>query len=611
MILNRRALLASACLAPLAACAAQIEAKAPAAVAPPMAAPDPSAQLRQLFIDSDEAGLKLSPLEALFRGDMRYADQFGDYITDEFLSASKSNSEADLRRLVGIDRNALGAQDKIAYDVFKYQTEFDLKSYALGIEQISVRLPIDHFNGLHTFFPDLQSGQSAAPYKTVQDYENGLSRATGFVAYMDRAIGRMREGIAMGYTQPLVVTQNVIGQLKTMLDLGVDKSPYMLPVQNFPADMADADKARLAAAYRASMETQLLPVYARLKTFMESDYLAASRSGDKPGLISLRDGEKVYSYLIESHTTTSMTADEIHALGLSEVARITQGMEAIRKQVGFKGNLKQFFAYQRTDPRFKFKTKEALIQGYNDIWTRLKPQVARLFSVQPKAPFEVRPVPEFMEANQAGAYYQSGTPDGSRPGVFYANTYDLPSRTSPGMETLFLHEAVPGHHFQISLAQENESLPPFMRFGGNTAYVEGWALYAESLGEELGLYTDPYQKFGNYDDEMLRAMRLVVDTGLHAKGWSRQQAIQYFMDNSAQSATDAKNEIDRYIAMPGQALAYKVGQIRIRATRTRAEKALGARFDIRAYHDQVLNTGALPLGVLDSKIDAWIASQSV
>jgi uncharacterized protein (DUF885 family) len=304
-----------------------------------------------------------------------------------------------------------------------------------------------------------------------------------------------------------------------------------------------------------------------------------------------------------------MSAEEIHQIGLGEVARILKGMEQVKTTVGFKGSLKQFFDHIRTDPKFKFKTKQALIDSYWDVDKRLKSEIPKLFSLVPKSPLDIRAVPDFLEKNQAGAYYQQGTPDGSRPGVFYVNTYDLPSRTSPGVETLFLHEAIPGHHFQISLAQEDESLPPFMRFGGNTAYVEGWALYAESLGPELGLFKDPYQLQGRYDDEMLRAMRLVVDTGLHAKGWTRDQAIKYMLDNSAMGKTDATSEVERYIAIPGQALAYKIGQLKIHELRTRAEQALSDKFDIRGFHAQVLGTGALPLAVLESKIDTWIAAQ--
>jgi uncharacterized protein (DUF885 family) len=351
-----------------------------------------------------------------------------------------------------------------------------------------------------------------------------------------------------------------------------------------------------------------LPAYQKLRTFMDKDYLPASRSA-KPGLVSMADGDKLYAYLIESNTTTKMSADEIHQLGLSEVARITKGMEAVKKQVGFKGTLPQFFAYLRTDPKFKFKTKAALLQAFADIQKRLMPEIPKLFRLVPKSPLDVRVVPAFLEKNQAGAYYQQGTPDGTRPGVFYVNTYDLPSRTSPTNETLFLHEAIPGHHFQISLAQEDTSLPPFMRFGGNTAYVEGWALYAESLGEELGFFKDPYQMQGHLDDEMLRAMRLVVDTGLHAKGWTREQAIKYMMDNSSMGKTDATAEVERYIAIPGQALAYKIGQLTIRRLRTQAETALGTKFDIRAFHEQVLGTGALPMAVLEQKINDWITAQ--
>jgi len=317
-------------------------------------------------------------------------------------------------------------------------------------------------------------------------------------------------------------------------------------------------------------------------------------------------GPALYRYLIANTTTTDMTPEAIHALGLSEVARITKGMEAVKQQVGFKGTLKEFFEYIRTDPKFKPTSKQQLTDVYYAIGKRVDLTVGKLFSTIPKAPLEIRPVPEFREKNDAGGSYQQGTPDGSRPGVFYFNTYDLPSRTLPGTETLFLHEGVPGHHFQISLAQENTKLPPFQRFGGNTAFVEGWALYAETLWDELGLETDPYQRFGGLNDEMLRAMRLVVDTGIHAKGWSREQAINYMLANSGMSRTEVVAEVERYIAIPGQALAYKVGALTIQRLRAKAEAALGKRFDPRAFHAQVLMTGSLPMAVLEEKIDDWI-----
>jgi uncharacterized protein (DUF885 family) len=326
------------------------------------------------------------------------------------------------------------------------------------------------------------------------------------------------------------------------------------------------------------------------------------------GLSGLKGGAALYGMAIESSTTLPLTADYVHNLGLSEVKRILGEMEAIRKEVGFKGTLAEFFQHIRTDPKFKPESKEALTQAYYAVGKRVDEKIGTLFRTIPKSPLEIRPVPEFLEKNQAGAYYQRGAPDGSRPGVFYFNTYDLPSRTTPGIETLYLHEGIPGHHFQISLAQENAELPNFMRFGGNTAYVEGWALYSEKLGPELGLFKDPYSRYGHLD-EMLRAMRLVVDSGLHAKGWSRDQAIEYMLANSAMGRTDATSEVERYIAIPGQALAYKIGQLKLLELRARAQKALGKRFDIRDFHEQVLATGALPMTVLEKKMDDWIASR--
>jgi uncharacterized protein (DUF885 family) len=579
------------------------------AAVPPVEATKPSAsqQLAALFAASDEGDLRLSPLSALGRGDLRYADQFGDYITDAYLAETDAKTRGELAQLLAIDRAALSAKEKIAYDVFRYTAEFGIKGADSGIAKLQQQLPIDHFNGLHAFFPDLSSGQSIAPYKTVADYENGLKRFDGFITYLDRAQDEMRLGIKASHVQPAVVTQNVIGQLDLILAAGLGDTPYLMPVKNFPKDFSEADKARFTAAYTTAVQDKILPAYGKLKSFLQKDYLPASR-GPTPGLASMTDGGKYYAYLIESNTTTRMSAEEIHQLGLSEVARITRGMEAVRAQVGFKGSLPQFFAYLRTDPKFKFKSKEALLQAFAAIKQRLDPEIPKLFSVVPKSPLEIRVVPAFLEKNQAGAYYQGGTPDGSRPGVFYVNSYDLPSRTSPTNETLFMHEAIPGHHFQISLAQEDISLPSFMRFGGNTAYVEGWALYAESLGSELGMYRDPYEMQGHLDDEMLRAMRLVVDTGLHAKGWSRDQAIKYMLDNSSMGKTDATAEVERYIAIPGQALAYKVGQLTIRRLRTKAETELGSKFDIRAFHAQVLGTGALPMAVLEQKINDWIAA---
>jgi uncharacterized protein (DUF885 family) len=417
----------------------------------------------------------------------------------------------------------------------------------------------------------------------------------------------MREGMKTGVTQPKLVVRNMIGQLDDLLKQGVDKSPFYQPILHIPAAFSAADKTRLTDAYRAAIHDKIDAAYTRLRTFLNDEYLPAAR--DSIGISQMPGGDKLYAFLIQTQTTTNMAAEEIHELGLSEVARIRDGMGKIRQQVGFQGDLHKFFDYLRTDPKFTPASADDLRQRYLTIKARAEAAIPRDFSLVPKAPLEIRPVPSYLEKSQTGAYYNPGTPDGSRPGVFYYNTYDLPSRQTWENETLFLHEGEPGHHFQISLTQENTRLPNFLKFGGNTAYVEGWALYSESLGQELGLFTDPYQMFGHLNDEMLRAMRLVVDTGIHAKGWTRDQSIQYMLDNSAMGRTDVTQEVERYIANPGQALAYKIGQLTIRRLRTKAEVALGSRFDVRAFHAQVLNTGALPMEVLEAKIDRWIAAQ--
>jgi uncharacterized protein (DUF885 family) len=573
----------------------------------------PSAKLTRLFISSDEANLKRNPLSALFRGDTRYADQFGDFVTDAYFAAEKAAAEADLKALSAIDRSALTPDEQISYDVFKWQRETDLKGFEPGLLRASVLRPIDHFNGLHQFVPDIFSGQSVAQFKTVKDYEDNLKRLDGFVLAMDRVLGRLKEGVAAGVVQPRLVSERVLSQLDRHVTGGVDAMPLMMPVQKFPDSIPAADQARLKAEYTAMVQGKVLPSYTRMRDYVRDVYLPASRGNERPGLVSMPGGPELYRFLVATQTTTRMTPDEIHNLGLGEVARIQGEMRKVMQDVGFRsgrdgGDLKAFFEHIKTDPKFKPESREALTQGYYAIGKRVDAALPRLFRTTPKTPLEIRPYPPFLEKDSAGGSYQPGTPDGSRPGIFYFNAYDLPSRTTPGMETLYLHEGAPGHHFQIALAIENAKLPSFQRFGGNTAFAEGWGLYAESLGKELGMFTDPYQYYGRLDDEMLRAMRLVVDTGLHSKGWSRQQAIDYMMANSSQGDTDVVNEVDRYVAMPAQALAYKVGDLRIQAARKRAEKALGKSFDVRGFHEQVLMTGALPLEVLDAKIDRWIAT---
>ena len=588
------------------ALAAPVSAQAPAATS--AAAQNPAHQaLWQLFQDSDEANLKRNPINALFRGDMRYADQLGDYITDAYYNAERAAGESDLARLKAIDRSALDATDRIAYDVFKWQTEETLKGLTPEILALTVVRPVNHFSGFHTFYPSFASATGGAPFATLADYENNLKRHQDYVTLLDRSVGRFREGMASGVVETKLTINNVIEQLATQLAQAPEESPFYSPVTKFPEGISAADQARLKAEYRAMITDKIYPTYQRLHDFLKAEYLPAAR--EQVGLSAMKGGPVLYAQLIENTTTLPLKAADIHAIGLAEVKRIKTGMEKVKAEVGFKGTLPEFFDYLRNDPQFKPQSREWLTQKYFEIGKAVDAKVPAYFSTVPKSPLDIRPYEPFREKQQAGGSYQQGTPDGTRPGIFYFNAYDLPSRTTPGMTTLYLHEGAPGHHFQISLAQENAALPSFMRFGGNTAYIEGWALYAETLGYPMGFFDDPYQRFGTLSDEMLRAMRLVVDTGLHSKGWTRDQAIEYMLANSDMGRTDATAEVERYIAIPSQALAYKVGAMKIQELRARAEKALGKKFDIRDFHAQVLMTGALPLAVLEKKIDDWIASK--
>lgn len=587
-----------ASLAPLAICTPAIAATETATKT------DPAAELKKLFADSDEDTLRRNPVTALFRGDMRYADKLGDFISDAYYEGERQAAVNELARLAKIDRSKLSDTDKIAYDVFKSNNELLLRGYTADILPLTKMRPIDHFFGFQVFYPELASGQGAAPFATVADYENNLKRHRDYIIFMDRAIGRFREGMKAGVVHPKLIVNNMIGQFDLQIAQGIEGSTFYAPVKKFPDGISAADQARLKSEYESIIRDGIQPVNSRMRDFLKNEYLPVAREG--VGLVHMKGGAAYYNYQIFSNTTLPLTANYIHNLGLSEVARIKREMDAIRVKTGFKGTLAEFFVYLRNDPKFKLATKEALRDGYYAIGKRVDARIAEQFSTLPKSTLEIRPVPEYSEKTAAGGSYQQGTPDGSRPGIFYFNSYDLPSCTTPGMETLYLHEAAPGHHFQISLAQENTALPAFMRFGGNTAYVEGWALYAESLYKELGMESDPYQRFGGLDDEMLRAMRLVVDSGLHAKGWTRDRAIKYMLDNSSMGETDARVEVERYIAIPGQALAYKIGQLTILRLKAKAKAALGAKFDARKFHAQVLMTGALPMTVLEKKINDWI-----
>jgi uncharacterized protein (DUF885 family) len=600
-------------------CALSACATAPAPMAPVApaveAAPPPPAEpmisdhdkLFNLFKASDEASLSRNPLSGIFRGDMRYADRFGDYITDAYYAGERAAAEHDLAALHAIDRSKLDATDQLAYDTFEWQTKDTLRGLQQDILSLTEVQPINHFFGFHTFYPTFASGQGAAPFKTLEDYENNLKRHKEFVTYLDRAIDRFKQGEASGVVETKLTVRNMIEQLDNQLKQKPEDSPYFRPAKNFPDGISAADRERLTGEYRAAITDELYPALTRLRDFLKNDYLGHAREG--MGLKYMKGGDRLYAYLLQSTTTLPLTAQEIHQTGLSEVDRITKEMEKVKDEVGFKGNLHAFFDYMRTAKKFQPKSREALTQGFYDIQKKVEPKLPEYFDHMPKAKLVIRPYEPFREKFEAGGSYEQGTPDGSRPGTFYFNAYDLPSRSTWEMTTLFLHEGEPGHHFQISLAQENDKLPAFMRFGGNTAYVEGWALYAETLGYPMGLYADPYARFGTLNDEMLRAMRLVVDTGIHNLGWTREQAIDYMLTHSGMGKTDATAEVERYIAIPSQATAYKTGALTIQRLRDKAQASLGPKFDIREFHDQVLDTGALPLTVLEEKINAWIASK--
>jgi uncharacterized protein (DUF885 family) len=440
----------------------------------------------------------------------------------------------------------------------------------------------------------------------VKDYDDWLKRIDGFVVWMDQSIVNMKEGMQKGVVQPRILMEKTLPQLADIAKNKPEDTVFWGPIQNFPESLSAEDKTRLTAAYQDAIANKLVPSYRKVHDFIKTEYLPKTR--ETVGINGLPDGAAWYAYLVWRTTTAKMDPQQIHDIGLAEVARIHGEIRKVMQEVGFKGDMKAFFKYVGEDPKFVAKSREELLEAYRALKPKTTELAPKLFATIPKADFEVRKVEEFREKSAAGGYYMAPSPDGSRPGVFYVNTYDLKARPLWGVETLYLHEAVPGHHFQGALTLELTALPKFRQFGGYTAYAEGWGLYAESIGKELGMLTDPYQYFGMLDAELWRAIRLVVDTGLHYKGWTRQQVLDYMYANSAVAETDAVAEAERFMAIPGQALAYKIGQLKIRELRNRAEQALGDKFDVRAFHDQILLDGELPMDALEKKIDRWIAA---
>ncbi len=559
--------------------------------------------LHALFDEHFERNLELNPLNATFIGDYRYNDRMANSNSPEYRAESEAMDTEFLMRLLAIDREQLEYQDQLSYDIFKINRELSLEG-----NQFPFHLqPVNQFYSTTNFFVQLGSGTSAHPFKTVKDYEDFLSRADQFSINIDQIITNMKEGMQQGVTQPRILMEKLVPQIDAHVVDDIQQSNFYKPVTNMPESFSDEDRARLTAAYEDKINNTIMPAYQRISNFLGDEYIGAAR--ETVGLYGQPNGEDWYAYMVRLRTTTNMSPDEVHQIGLSEVARIHEEMQGVMDTVGFDGSLAEFFEFVNTDEQFFYDEAEELIQGYRDMSDNIAMLSKNLFDVMPKTAFEVRRVEPFREASASGGSYQAGTPDGTRPGVFYANAYDIKARGKWAMESLFLHEAIPGHHFQIMLQRENESLPRFRRFGGFTAYSEGWGLYAESLGKELGVYTDPYQHFGGLNAELWRAIRLVVDTGIHAKQWSRQDVLDYMYANSAVAEVRAISEAERFMAIPGQALAYKVGQLKIRELRVRAEVALGEEFSVKDFHTEVLKDGAMPLFMLEAKIDRWIASQ--
>ncbi len=558
--------------------------------------------LDALFESYFEDYLRLNPVLATSIGDPRYNDRYEVSISPPWRARAEQLERDYLTRLGDIDPTGLSPGDRISYEMFKSARELEIEGFAYPDHL----LPLNQFYSVPNFFAQLGSGQSIQPFATVKDYDDFLKRARGLEAWTAQAIRNMREGMKTGYVQPAVLMERVLPQLQAQIVEKPEDSLFWGPIRNMPDTFSAADRERLTADYRRLISEDIVPVYQQLHDFVRDDYLPRCRA--TVGLDALPNGKAWYRYRVREITTTAYAPEQIHEIGLAEVARIHDEMRGVMKRVGFEGDLPEFFTYLKTDPRFFWKTREELIEGYVDIKRRVDPALPRLFGVLPKADYEVRAVEPFREKSAAGGQYQAASEDGSRPGVFYANAYDLKARPKWAMESLSLHEGNPGHHFQISIQREQEELPKFRRYGRYTAFSEGWALYAESLGPELGMLTDPYQYYGRLEAELWRSIRLVVDTGLHAMGWTRQEVLDYMEANSATGEARRVAEAERYMAIPGQALAYKIGQLKISELRQLAEQALGDDFDIRAFHDTVLVNGALPLNVLEAEIGRWVTA---
>jgi uncharacterized protein (DUF885 family) len=555
-------------------------------------------QLHQLFDEEWEYGLRENPLQASSIGDRRWNDKWGD----QSLGAIERRHQHDietLARLKRINRQQLTPRDQVNYDMFKRDLEMDIEGHQYKVWL----MPVSMRGGIQT----VADFATQLRFTTVKDYEDWIARMRGFPVLMNQTIALMQQGIKEKMVQPRVLMERVPAQIDEQIVTDATKSQFYKPFLEMPKEIPATEQQRLQQAAQQAVREQIVPAYQNFKNFFVNEYLPASYP--EVGAWQYPRGQELYAFRARMFTTTNLTPDQIHELGLKEVARIRAEMEKIKTQVGFEGTLKQFFDHLRTDPKFFYKTGDELLEAYRAMSKEIDPNLVKVFKMLPRAPYGVVPIPMNIAPDTTTAYYNQPAADGSRPGRYFVNLYKPESRPKWEMMALSLHEAVPGHHLQISLAQEQGEIPNFRRFGGVTAFVEGWGLYAESLGEDMGLYKDPYSKFGQLTYEMWRAVRLVVDTGMHAKKWTRKQAIDYFMDNAAKTELDIINEIDRYIGWPGQALAYKIGELKFKELRARARQQLGDKFDVREFHDAALSQGAVPLDLLDKMITAWIAEK--
>jgi len=555
--------------------------------------------LHELFASEWDYQMEQSPTWASRLGDRRWNDRWEDLSIDAINKRHQHDIEV-IARLKAIDRSALSAKDQLNYDLF-------LKRYETRIEGHQYRwflIPLNQRGGIQT----ADELADALRFESVKDYEDWLARLRRFSLYMEQTMVLMREGIKERMVLPRIIMQRIPPQIGHQIVRDPEASPLYKPFLRFPSAISETDRLGLTRAAKDVVVSAVVPAFARFKQFFVEEYLPASL--DRVGAWQLPNGEAMYRFITRLHTDTHLSPEEIHEIGLSEVKRIRSEMHAIINKLGFQGSFSEFLLYLRTDPRFYYKSPGELLEAYRALTRRIDPKLVALFKTLPRTPYGVEPIPENIAPDTTTAYYRSPAADGSRAGSYFVNLYKPETRPGYEMMALSLHEAVPGHHLQIALAMEGGEMPKFRRYGlGHTAFVEGWALYAESLGDEMGLYDDPYSKFGQLTYEMWRAARLVVDTGIHHLRWDRQKAIQFLVENTAKQELDVVNEVDRYIVLPGQALAYKIGELKIRELRSRASQTLGDRFDLRQFHDELLKDGALPLDLLEAKMDAWISSQ--